>query len=98
MQEVPASTVARALVIVDSRVAAFAEAGDLIQPVRSGTISRDHIHAELGELVLERKTGRNSPDQLTLFKSVGVAVQDAVAASLVVDNARRWSLGREVEW
>ena len=51
-REVPAETVRRALVVVDSREAAWQEAGDLIQPLEAGLIDRDHIHAELGELVL----------------------------------------------
>jgi ornithine cyclodeaminase len=98
MQEVPAETVKRSLVVVDSREAALEEAGDLIQPIEQGLITPDHIHAELGEIVLARKTGRTSPDQITYFKSVGIAVQDAVAAQLALQNAREAGLGQEVEW
>jgi ornithine cyclodeaminase len=96
MQEVPAETVARALVVVDSRSATLAETGDLLQPMRAGLFGKEHIHAELGEIVLGRKTGRQSPDQITYFKSVGVAVQDAMAAQLALQNARRLGLGVEV--
>ena len=84
--EVPAETVARARVVVDSREAAWLEAGDLIQPLRTGLIGRDHIHAELGELVLGRKTGRVDDVEVTFFKSVGIAVQDAVAGRWAVAN------------
>ncbi|MBN1762053.1 MAG: ornithine cyclodeaminase family protein [Methanomicrobia archaeon] len=98
MQEVPAETVSRALVVVDSREAALAEAGDLIQPIRQGTISEEHLHAELGELVLGRKQGRTRSEQVTFFKSVGVAVQDAVAARLAVQNAEVQGLGQRVDW
>jgi ornithine cyclodeaminase len=96
--EIPAETVRRALVVVDSRDAAWQEAGDLIQPLNAGLIDRDHIYAELGELVLGRRPGRSDDQQVTFFKSVGLAVQDAVAARHALDNARRLKLGREVEW
>jgi ornithine cyclodeaminase len=96
--EIPAETVQRALVVVDSRDAAWQEAGDLIQPFEAGLIGRDHVHADLGELVLGRRPGRTDDRQITFFKSVGLAVQDAVAARHAVGNARRLKLGREVEW
>ena len=98
MAEVPAETVKRALVVVDSRAAALAEAGDLIQPIQTGLISETHIHAELGELVLGRKPGRARAEEITFFKPVGVAVQDAVAAQLAVEHAQRLGLGQLVEW
>ena len=94
----PPETVARARVVVDSREAAWIEAGDLIQPLRAGRIEAGHVVAELGEVVLGRKPGRTSPDEITLFKSVGVAVQDASAARVAVDNARREGLGRQLAW
>lgn len=96
--EVPAETVLRATVIVDSREAAWEEAGDLIQPLNAELIDRDHIRAELGEIVLGAKPGRTRDDQITLFKSVGLAMQDAIAARCALDAARRLGLGREVEW
>ena len=96
MQEVPAETVARALVVVDSRSATLAETGDLLQPMQAGLFGEEHIHAELGEIILGREAGRQSPDQITYFKSVGVAVQDAMAAQLALQNARRLGLGVEV--
>jgi ornithine cyclodeaminase len=94
--EIPPATVARAMVVVDSRAAAWEEAGDLIQPLRSGLIGADHVHAELGEILLGLKSGREDEDAVTLFKSVGVAVQDAVAARHAVQAARRFHLGREI--
>lgn len=97
-REVPAETVRRALIVVDSRHAAWEEAGDLIQPLQAGFIGREHIHAELGELVLGRKTGRTDDRQITFFKSVGLAVQDAVAARFALENAGRLKLGQEVAW
>jgi ornithine cyclodeaminase len=98
MQEIPGETASRARLFVDSRSAALAETGDLIQPIRAGLFSEDHITAELGELVLGKGDGRQSPDEITLFKSVGVAVQDAVAASLALRNARGLGLGQEVQF
>ena len=87
MCEIPPQTVARATVVVDSCEAARHEAGDLIQSVSAGLFDWSRVHAELGELVLERKAGRTSDDEVTLFKSVGVAVQDAFAASAALQNA-----------
>lgn len=96
MQEIPAETVKRALVVVDARSAALVESGDLIQPLRSGLFGADHVHAELGEIILGRKPGRSSPDQITYFKSVGVASQDVMAAQVAVQNALRLGLGQTV--
>lgn len=98
MQEVPAETVRRARVIVDSRPAALSEAGDLIQPLRQGLIGEDHLHAELGEIILGLRPGRADSNQVTLFKSVGVAVQDAAAARLALRNAEKYGLGQTIQW
>lgn len=97
MQEVDSSTVSRALVVVDSREAAMAEAGDLIIPLREGRISAEHIHTELGELVNGTQVGRTDPEQITLFKSVGVAVQDAIAAGRALARAEQLGLGQIIE-
>jgi ornithine cyclodeaminase len=82
---------------VESRRAALAPfpsgSSDLLEPIRDGIISADHVHTELGELVSGTKPGRRSPEQITLYKSVGVAVQDAAAAALVLSAARRRSAG-----
>jgi ornithine cyclodeaminase len=98
MQEIPGETVQRACVWVDSRAASLAETGDLIKPIRAGMFGDDHIAAELGEVVLGRAPGRQSAGEITLFKSVGVAVQDALAASIALNNARRLGIGQEVEF
>ena len=98
VQEVPPETVVRARVVVDSRRTALAETGDLIQPIRAGLITADHVRAELGELVLGRAKGRTSQDQITLFKAVGVAVQDAVAARAALARAEQQGLGQRVRW
>ncbi|HJS18603.1 MAG TPA: hypothetical protein VJ785_07630 [Anaerolineales bacterium] len=96
MQEVPAQTLQRAKIFIDSRSASLEEAGDLIQPMRAGLFNETHICGELGEVVLGRIPGRQAEEEITYFKSVGVAVQDAMAAQLALDNARRMNIGTEV--
>ncbi|HET9910404.1 MAG TPA: hypothetical protein VFQ13_00875 [Anaerolineales bacterium] len=98
MQEVPAETLQRAKIFVDSRAASLEEAGDLIQPMRAGLFDESHICGELGEVVLGRIPGRGSDEEITYFKSVGVAVQDAVAAQIALTNARKMNIGQEVEF
>jgi alanine dehydrogenase len=102
MAEIPAETVTRARVVVDSCLSALAEAGDLIQPIQRGLITEHDTQAgpisELGEIVLERQPGRESSTQITIFKSVGNAVQDAVAAQVALQNAIRQGLGQQIEW
>ena len=93
MQEIDVETIVNALVVADSRESVLAEAGDLVIPINQGLITEDHVHAEIGELNNGIKTGRTSDEQITLFKSCGVAVQDAVSASIVLKNAERENLG-----
>ena len=96
MQEVPPETVLRARVVIDHRESSLAEAGDLLIPIEQGLMTEDHIYAELGEIAAGSKPGRASPDEITLFKSVGVAVQDVAAAGAVLEAARELGLGTEV--
>ena len=96
MQENDLQTINRSLVIVDSRSAALEEAGDLIIPLQNGDITLKHIAAELGEVVSGIHPGRTSPLQITFFKSVGVAVQDAAAASIAISNALSNGLGSTI--
>jgi len=95
-REVPAETVCRARVVVDQRAAALEEAGDLVVPIRDGLITADHIAAEVGEIVAGRAEGRQSAEQVTLFKSVGVAVEDVAAAAAALVGAERLGLGTVV--
>lgn len=97
MLEIPSEIVCRARVVVDHRASALEEAGDLLAPLRAGLISEDHFKTELGELVLEH-AGVNSSDagQITLFKSVGVAIQDLCAAVRALRNARELGIGVEL--
>lgn len=100
-REIDDATIAEALVCVESRQAALAPfpagSNDLLRPLSEGVITEEHVHAELGELLTGDKAGRTSPDQITLYKSVGVAVQDAAAAALVVAAARQRSVGWEID-
>jgi ornithine cyclodeaminase len=96
MQEVDAETVVRARVIVDSRDAAWEEAGDLIIPLREGLIDDSHIAAELGEIVNGTSPDGREGCEITLFKSVGNAAQDIAMASAVVAAADELGLGRTV--
>ncbi|MEU7134873.1 ornithine cyclodeaminase family protein [Streptomyces sp. NPDC046261] len=99
-REIDDATIAQALICVETRQAALAPfpagSNDLLNPLRDGLITADHIHAELGELLSGTKTGRTTPGQITLYKSVGVAVQDAAAAALVVTAARERGIGEEI--
>ncbi len=97
MQEVPGQTVQRARLVVGSREASLSETGDLIIPIRRGLIIADDIYAELGEIAAGIKPGRESAEEITLFKSVGNAVQDVSVARRVMEQAQRLGLGVEVE-
>jgi len=97
MQEIPAQTVQRAKVVVDSRQASLKEAGDLIMPLKEGRFSKSHIHGELGEVAAGKISGRTSDEELTFFKSVGIAVQDMAVASVVFNRCQNLGLGSEIE-
>lgn len=97
MQEIPAKTVARATVVVDSRPASLAEAGDLIIPIKEGLLTEADIHGEIGEVAAGQIPGRRSGSEVTFFKSVGVAVQDVAVAELILRRATELNLGVEVE-
>ena len=88
MREVDDDCVQRSRVYVDTYAGALAEAGDLVQPLRAGSITRDHIVAELAELASGSKAGRGNADEITLFKSVGTALEDLAAARLVAQFYR----------
>lgn len=99
--EVDIETVRDAVVIVESRAVALAPppAGgiEINRAIAAGLITADHIRAELGELVAGTATGRTDDAQITLYKSAGVAVQDAAAAALVLRAAAERGLGTNVE-
>jgi ornithine cyclodeaminase/alanine dehydrogenase-like protein (mu-crystallin family) len=92
-REIPSATVCRARVVVDHRPSALEEAGDLLMPWRQGLIADSHFSTELGEVLLGRSPGRSSSEEVTLFKSVGLGIQDLCAAARALENARRLGLG-----
>jgi len=94
-REFDSTVIRRAKVVVDLREAALAEAGDVIIPIKAGEITAEHIYAELGEIVTG-KPGRESPDEITLFKSVGLAIQDMSTATRVYQRAREKGIGQEI--
>jgi ornithine cyclodeaminase len=100
-REIDAETVRDAVVVVESRASAMSVgpggANDLTWPVRDGVVPADREHAEIGEILAGRRDGRTSPEEITLYKSVGVAVQDAAAAGLVLRRAAERGVGRHVE-
>jgi ornithine cyclodeaminase len=86
-RELDSETVARARVHVDSHEAAMAEAGDVLIPLSEGRIRADHVIGELGDVLLGRVAGRVSATDVTVFKSVGLAIEDAAAARLLANRA-----------
>ncbi len=97
MQEIPARTVVRSKVIVDSREACLAEAGDLIISIDGGLITDKNIHGEIGEVAAGKIVGRETDEETTFFKSVGLAIQDVAVAELVLKRAEEKNLGLDVE-
>lgn len=95
-RELDSLTVRRSRVIVDRRQAAQAEAGDIVIPIQEGVIGADHVVGELAELVTGAVPGRTAQGEITLFKSVGLALQDAVTAALVYRRALAQGRGQEV--
>jgi alanine dehydrogenase len=96
-RELDSAIVARSKFIADATEACLKEAGDLMIPIEEGVVDSSHIHADLGEIVLGKKPGRVDDSEITLFKSNGLAIQDAAAAKLVYDRAKEAGLGAEVE-
>lgn len=97
MCEVDPETVSHARIVVDQREAALVEAGDLLQPLAAGRISAPETWSELAELVADTQPGRQSEREVTLFKSVGLAIQDLAVASQVYTKARELGVGVEVD-
>jgi alanine dehydrogenase len=95
-REVDTTLVRRAYVAVDTYEGAWEEAGDLLIPIKAGAITRRHVRAELAELVSRRKRGRTTREEITLFKSVGFALEDAATARLAYDRAVAANVGTEV--
>jgi ornithine cyclodeaminase/alanine dehydrogenase-like protein (mu-crystallin family) len=97
-REIDTLTVQRSRVICDLTDACRSEAGDFIIPAGAGAWSWDRVAGDLGDVVLGRVQGRTSPDEITLFKSVGLAIQDVSAAKSVYDAAVKGGIGSQFEF
>jgi len=96
-RELDTISVKRSKFIGDSKEACFKEAGDLLIPIAENAISEEHFYAELGEIIIGKKSGRINQKEITLFKSNGLAVQDAATAKLVYEKAIEKGIGLTVE-
>jgi ornithine cyclodeaminase len=97
-RELDAEAVAAASLFVDRRESTLNESGDYLAAVQEAGIGPEHIRAELGELLVGAEPGRRDDTELTLFKSLGLAVEDLAAAALCLERAREQSVGLEVEF
>jgi ornithine cyclodeaminase len=97
-RELDTETVAAASFFVDRRESALNEAGDYVLAAKEGAIDPEHIQAELGEVLAGMHPGRRDASELTVFESLGIAVEDLAAAELVVRRAREEGVGAEVEF
>ena len=96
-RELDSALIKKSYFVGDSKDACFSEAGDFIIPLVEGTINEEHFKAELGEVINNQKAGRTSKSQITVFKSNGLAVQDAATANLIYQKAISKKIGIEVE-
>jgi alanine dehydrogenase len=97
LREIDGTTLGCAKIVVDSRDAIMAECGDILLALKENSIAEDAIHAEIGEVLARTKTGRSNTSEITLYKSVGIAIQDVAAANLVYRKAREKGIGTLVE-
>jgi len=97
-REVDSATMAASSLFVDRRESTINEAGDYLVPAREGAIGPDHIRAEIGEVLNGELPGRTSPDEITLFKSLGLAIEDLAAANYLYRRASEEKVGSWVEF
>lgn len=96
-RELDTDIIKKSKLVGDSREACFGEAGDILLPIKEGAITESHFYAELGEIITGMKKGRENPKEITLFKSNGLAIQDAATAKLIYDKAIIAGIGMNVE-
>jgi ornithine cyclodeaminase len=97
-RELDSATVAAARFFVDRRESAENEAGDYLIPLREGAIAAGHIRGEIGDVLLGRSPGRTSAEEITVFKSLGLAVEDLAAAALAFERANASGRGTLVDF
>lgn len=95
-REMDPALVAGGRLFVDSRAAALVESGDVLMGIKEGWFGADHIAGEIGELVAGRVEGRRSPQEITIFKSLGMAVEDVASADLAYRRALKAGVGTEI--
>jgi len=95
-REMAPALVKRGRLYVDSRAAALVESGDVVMNIAEKLFDASHLRGEIGELVLGRVPGRASDSDVTIFKSLGMAVEDVVAADLVFRRASETGAGTEL--
>jgi alanine dehydrogenase len=96
-REMDPALIRRARLFVDSRAAALVESGDVVMGIQQGQFSASHLVGELGEVLAGKVEGRRSPRDITIFKSLGLAVEDLAAADLVYRKAVAGAVGDELE-
>jgi ornithine cyclodeaminase/alanine dehydrogenase-like protein (mu-crystallin family) len=97
-REIDTATMAAATLFCDARESVLNEAGDYLLAAKEGAIGPDHIRAELGEVLIKTHPGRTSHDEITLFKSLGIAIEDLAAAAYVYRRAEKETAGTWVEF
>lgn len=97
-RELDSATVAAASLFVDRRESTINESGDYLFALREGAISDGHIRAEIGDILIGTAEGRTSDDEITLFKSLGLAIEDLASAAFLFDKAQRLGRGTWAEW
>ncbi len=97
LREIDGATLAAAKIVVDSREAIMAECGDILLAIQEKAITANSVHAEIGEVLAGKKPGRTRADEITLYKAVGIAIQDVATAHLVYRKALERNVGTNIE-
>src|ERR1019366_7254566 len=97
-RELDSASVAAASLFVDRRESTINEAGDYLFALREGAITDGHIRAEIGDILIGKAKGRSSDDEITLFKSLGLAVEDLASAQFLFEKASREKSGSWVDF
>jgi ornithine cyclodeaminase/alanine dehydrogenase-like protein (mu-crystallin family) len=97
-RELDSATMAASALFVDRRESTLNESGDYLFAVRDGVIGESHIRAEIGDILIGNARGRESADEITVFKSLGLAVEDLAAAAFLYEKAQRVKRGTWVEF
>ncbi len=97
-RELDGATVAAASLFVDRRESTVNESGDYLAALREGAIDEGHIRGEIGDILIGKTSGRTSPNEITLFKSLGLAVEDLASAEFLFERASREGAGTWLNW